>query len=89
MQECAKCFPLSADIELPPEINDSLAWLNSSDADTITIFRDTQLDRLSSLVNERRDTQEKRFNSTPEPIRGGRNPVSRLWRSANLCTIST
>ena len=72
-QACAKNFPLSADVELPQEINDSLDWLMSTDNETIITFWDEQLAKLEYLVQECHQAQEHWFTATPLAIKGAQS----------------
>ena len=63
-------FPLTADIEIPPEIDTSLNWLATTDPSIVINFWDIQLVKLKKLVAAAASSQSKWNDLIPREIRG-------------------
>ena len=63
-------FPLTAEIEIPSEVKNSLNWIATTDPSIISDYWDIQLARLRKLVSQAEHSQKIWNRLIPQEIRG-------------------
>ena len=81
-------FPLSADIPIPQEIQDSLEFIMHGDPGAVVKFWDDQLMRLQSLTREAQPLQERWNDLIPPEIRGAQKKFKSVAFHQLLCHLS-